>query len=52
MDSGGSPDPAPNDGGQGLKGMRERVELYGGSVEAGPHNDGFRVVATFPVDAP
>ncbi|HZK50782.1 MAG TPA: sensor histidine kinase [Actinomycetota bacterium] len=52
VDSGGSPDPAPNDGGQGLKGMRERVELYGGSVEAGPHNDGFRVVATFPVDAP
>jgi signal transduction histidine kinase len=51
VDSGGSPDPAPNDGGQGLKGMRERVELYGGSVEAGPYNDGFRVVATLPVDA-
>jgi signal transduction histidine kinase len=51
VDSGGSPDPAPNDGGQGLKGMRERVELYEGSVEAGPYRDGFRVVATLPVDA-
>ena len=52
VDTGGGPDPAPNDGGQGLKGMGERVALYGGSLEAGPCDGGFRVLATFPVDAP
>ncbi len=34
-------------GGHGLVGMRERVALFGGSLEAGaPHGGGFRVFAT------
>jgi signal transduction histidine kinase len=38
--------------GHGLRGMRERVALYGGVFEAGPRADGFRVLAAFPTDAP
>jgi signal transduction histidine kinase len=37
-------------GGRGLLGMRERVVLYGGHLEAGPNqNGGFRVRAWIPV---
>lgn len=55
VDSGGGPGPhppPPSDGGHGLRGMRERVELYGGVLEAGPCAGGFRVIAAFPTDAP
>jgi signal transduction histidine kinase len=52
VDTGGRPDPSPNERGLGLKGMRERAALYGGSLEVGPCDGGFRVAATFPVDAP
>ncbi len=35
--------------GLGLIGMRERAEIVGGSLEAGPTEDGFRVRATIPL---
>jgi signal transduction histidine kinase len=39
-------------GGHGLIGMRERVAVFGGTLEAGPQADGgFRVVACLPVPA-
>ena len=38
--------------GHGLAGMRERVPLYGGTLETGPreHGRGFRVRATIPLE--
>ncbi|HEY1639459.1 MAG TPA: sensor histidine kinase [Streptosporangiaceae bacterium] len=35
-------------GGHGLIGMRERMSLFGGELEAGPHAGGFRVCARLP----
>ncbi len=35
--------------GHGLVGMRERAHLYGGTVSAEPHGDGFRVRLEVPV---
>jgi len=41
--------PAPSDGtGYGLTGMRERAALLGGTLKAGPTNDGFRVELWMP----
>ncbi|CCH76332.1 putative Histidine kinase [Nostocoides japonicum T1-X7] len=37
--------------GRGLIGMRERVDLYDGTLEVGAEGDEFRVVATFPLPA-
>ncbi|GAA2336162.1 histidine kinase [Saccharopolyspora halophila] len=45
------PGSAPGEAGAGygLLGMRERVSLAGGSLEAGPAGDGFRVRAVLPL---
>ena len=49
-DSSGGPDTGPGSG-RGLVGMRERVELYGGTFEAGPSREGgFKVRVKLPVE--
>ncbi|MCX5171983.1 histidine kinase [Streptomyces antibioticus] len=49
-DSGGSPgELAQVGGGYGLLGMRERAELLGGSLDAGPGEEGFVVMLRVPV---
>lgn len=43
--------PPSGSGGHGLLGMRERVSLYGGTFDAGPHPDGtFKVSARIPYE--
>lgn len=37
--------------GRGLIGMRQRATLYGGELEAGPYDGGFRVQARIPLTA-
>jgi signal transduction histidine kinase len=36
-------------GGHGLVGMRERVTLYGGQLDSGPVDGGYRVRASLPI---
>ena len=40
---------APASEGRGLRGMRQRVELLGGSIEVGPSDDGWSVGADIPL---
>jgi signal transduction histidine kinase len=48
-DTGGSPgELAGSGGGYGLLGMRERAELLGGSLHAGPEEEGFAVTLRVP----
>jgi signal transduction histidine kinase len=48
-DSGGTPGELSSaGGGYGLHGMQERAELLGGTLEAGPHEEGFAVTLRVP----
>ena len=50
-DDGSGPNGGRRPGGHGLVGMRERVAVYGGSLDVGPAPEGgFRVDATIPYD--
>ncbi|KAB1912323.1 sensor histidine kinase, partial [Micromonospora sp. AMSO31t] len=49
---GPAPAAAPAGGGHGLIGMRERVEVLGGRLEAGPTGAGWRVRTVLPAGAP
>ncbi|MFD5385736.1 sensor histidine kinase [Streptomyces sp. NPDC127074] len=44
--------PAPGPSGHGLTGMRERVDLLGGRLDAGPTARGWRLTAQLPAIAP
>jgi signal transduction histidine kinase len=37
--------------GQGLLGLAERVAVFGGTISAGPHHNGFLLVASLPLGA-
>lgn len=41
--------PKPFTEGHGITGMRTRAESFGGTLEAGPRNDGFAVIARIPL---
>jgi signal transduction histidine kinase len=48
--AGAAPAPNGSGGGHGLVGMKERARLFGGTLEAGSANGGFRVHARLPIE--
>ena len=49
---GGDVEPSTSGTGRGLLGMRERVTIYGGSLDAGPSAAGWTIHAEIPVGMP
>ncbi|WP_200263685.1 histidine kinase [Streptomyces sp. HSG2] len=47
----GAPTATRQGGGTGLVGLAERVSALGGSLEAGPHDEGWRVMCLLPTTA-
>jgi len=53
IDDGQGTDPASDGQGHGITGMRERMSVLGGTLQAGPlPGHGFRVLARIPLGAP
>jgi signal transduction histidine kinase len=53
LDEGGYPQAASAQGGRGLIGLRERLAIYGGELDAGPRpGGGWRVRARIPLERP
>ncbi|WP_435821243.1 sensor histidine kinase [Micromonospora lupini] len=52
VDGDSAPTAAPAGGGHGITGMRERVEVLGGRLEAGPTGTGWRVRTVLPNTLP
>lgn len=51
-DTGGAPGMGAVGGGHGLMGLRERIAVYGGTLDTGPTPDGgYRVRALIPLEA-
>lgn len=51
-DTGGGTDPAATGNGRGLIGLRQRLDMYGGSLRSGREGGGFAVEAVIPWEAP
>jgi signal transduction histidine kinase len=53
-DGGGKPEmeAAAFSTGQGILGLKERVAVFSGNLTAGPHNNGFRMLASLPLRDP